>query len=217
MSKKQTEPTSFTDEFENASNGPVGLHRGKKSALARLYPYLAAAIVTVLLALCVWGIWSGEMKTLFSSHTNSSHSNSTSTSASSTTSSSTNSASSSSSTSTTAGTTASGQSSNTTSAAKSSSASTASINYSAQIIVYNDNGISGFAGNKASILKSAGYTNVSAENYPDQPRPETNAIWYTGASNAATAKAIASQLGISTVIQQSTSLAATIEVIYVSQ
>ena len=57
MSKKQTEPTSFTDEFENASNGPVGLHRGKKSALARLYPYLAAAIVTVLLALCVWGIW----------------------------------------------------------------------------------------------------------------------------------------------------------------
>lgn len=212
MSKKQTEPTSFTDEFENASNGPVGLHRGKKSALARLYPYLAAAIVTVLLALCVWGIWSGEMKTLFSSH-----SNSTSTSSSSTTSSSTNSASSSSSTSTTSGTTASGQSSNTTSAAKSSSASTASINYSAQIIVYNDNGISGFAGNKASILKSAGYTNVSAENYPDQPRPETNAIWYTGASNAATAKAIASQLGISTVIQQSTSLAATIEVIYVSQ
>jgi len=212
MSKKQTEPTSFTDEFENASNGPVGLHRGKKSALARLYPYLAAAIVTVLLALCVWGIWSGEMKTLFSSH-----SNSTSTSSSSTTSSSTNSASSSSSTSTTSGTTASGQSSNTTSAAQSSSASTASINYSAQIIVYNDNGISGFAGNKASILKSAGYTNVSAENYPDQPRPETNAIWYTGASNAATAKAIASQLGISTVIQQSTSLAATIEVIYVSQ
>jgi len=212
MSKKQTEPTSFTDEFENASNGPVGLHRGKKSALARLYPYLAAAIVTVLLALCVWGIWSGEMKTLFSSH-----SNSTSTSSSSTTSSSTNSASSSSSTSTTSGTTASGQSSNTSSAAQSSSASTASINYSAQIIVYNDNGISGFAGNKASILKSAGYTNVSAENYPDQPRPETNAIWYTGASNAATAKAIASQLGISTVIQQSTSLAATIEVIYVSQ
>lgn len=212
MSKKQTEPIHFTDEFENASNGPVGLHRGKKSALARLYPYLAAAIVTVLLALCVWGIWSGEMKTLFSSH-----SNSTSTSASSTTSSSTNGASSSSSTSTTSGTTASGQSSNTTSAAKSSSASTASINYSAQIIVYNDNGISGFAGNKASILKSAGYTNVSAENYPDQPRPETNAIWYTGASNAATAKAIASQLGISTVIQQSTSLAATIEVIYVSQ
>lgn len=212
MSKKQTEPTSFTDEFENASNGPVGLHRGKKSALARLYPYLAAAIVTVLLALCVWGIWSGEMKTLFSSH-----SNSTSTSSSSTTSSSTNSASSSSSTSTTSGTTASGQSSNTTSAAQSSSAPTASINYSAQIIVYNDNGISGFAGNKASILKSAGYTNVSAENYPDQPRPETNAIWYTGASNAATAKAIASQLGISTVIQQSTSLAATIEVIYVSQ
>lgn len=212
MSKKQTEPTSFTDEFENASNGPVGLHRGKKSALARLYPYLAAAIVTVLLALCVWGIWSGEMKTLFSSH-----SNSTSTSSSSTTSSSTNSASSSSSTSTTSGTTASGQSSNTTSAAQSSSASTASINYSAQIIVYNDNGISGFAGNKASILKSAGYTNVSAENYPDQPRPETNAIWYTGVSNAATAKAIASQLGISTVIQQSTSLAATIEVIYVSQ
>lgn len=212
MSKKQTEPTSFTDEFENASNGPVGLHRGKKSALARLYPYLAAAIVTVLLALCVWAIWSGEMKTLFSSH-----SNSTSTSASFTTSSSTNSASSSSSTSTTSGTTASGQSSNTTSAAQSSSTSTASINYSAQIIVYNDNGISGFAGNKASILKSAGYTNVSAENYPDQPRPETNAIWYTGASNAATAKAIASQLGISTVIQQSTSLAATIEVIYVSQ
>lgn len=212
MSKKQTEPISFTDEFENASNGPVGLHRGKKSALARLYPYLAAAIVTVLLALCVWGIWSGEIKTLFSSHNNS-----TSTSSSSTTSSSTNSASSSSSTSTTSGTTASGQSSNTTSAAQSSSASTASINYSAQIIVYNDNGISGFAGKKASILKSVGYTNVSAENYPDQPRPETNAIWYTGASNAATAKAIASQLGISTVIQQSTSLAATIEVIYVSQ
>ncbi|MCI1935944.1 MAG: LytR C-terminal domain-containing protein [Bifidobacteriaceae bacterium] len=88
---------------------------------------------------------------------------------------------------------------------------------STQIVVYN--GLtaspSGFAAGKASTLKSAGYTNVSAKNLQNSA-PSANVVWYKTAADEATAKAVAAKLGISQT-HLAPKLAVSVGVIYVSQ
>jgi hypothetical protein len=83
--------------------------------------------------------------------------------------------------------------------------------------VYNglSTNVTGFAGTKAATLKSAGYTNVSARN-PSGTKPSANVVWYKTAADEATAKDVASKLGISTVTQAST-ISSSVAVMYVTQ
>lgn len=86
-----------------------------------------------------------------------------------------------------------------------------------QIVVYNGltSSPSGFAAGKASKLKSAGYTNVSAKNLQNSA-PSANVVWYKTAADEATAKAVAAKLGISQT-HLAPKLAVSVGVIYVSQ
>lgn len=52
--------SGFRDEFENPPAGPIGLHRGKRSAWVRVAPYLITVLIAALLGFGVWLYVSGK-------------------------------------------------------------------------------------------------------------------------------------------------------------
>ncbi|MBQ9681283.1 MAG: LytR C-terminal domain-containing protein [Aeriscardovia sp.] len=220
-----SQQAAFDDEFENPREGPVGLHRGRKSRGARFRPYAVTAVAAIVLALCVWVVWSGKFRPVSTSSAAASPTSSMRTASSvrkaPSSPSSADSASvggavtsdASSDSSSASGPTAPIQ--NTASQSSPASSTSPTPDYSSQVTVYNANGAAGLAGRTASVLKSAGYTDVLAENYSGM-RPQADVVWYSSASEKATADAVGQKLGISVVVQQNSALQSPVEVILVT-
>ncbi|MEE1324601.1 MAG: LytR C-terminal domain-containing protein [Bifidobacteriaceae bacterium] len=222
-----SQQAAFDDEFENPREGPVGLHRGRKSRGARFRPYAVTAVAAIVVALCAWLVWSGKLQ---SASTNSDATRPTSSvrTASSAQKAPSSSSSSSADSTTTAGVAPSNSSSdssntpsstatihNTTSQSSATSSASSTPNYSSQVTIYNANGAAGLAARTASVLESVGYTNVQAKNYSGT-RPQADVVWYSSASEKTTADAVAQKLGISAVVQQNSALQSPVEVILVT-
>ena len=212
------------DVFDNPPKGPVGVHRGSRSVISRIAPFV---IVILVAALCGFGAWAwvtGEYKNILNLNTSSqtaqtsdtekkdsSDAKSDSTHSSDTKSDSTHSSDtksehtdSSNAQSNSAATDNAGQSAQQDQAA-------ATVNKATQVRVINATGISGYAGQKADVLQTAGYTSVEAAN-PTGSVPTSTVVWYQNEADKATAEDVASTLGISAV-EQVQGLAAPITVV----
>ncbi|QPK81046.1 LytR C-terminal domain-containing protein [Schaalia sp. ZJ405] len=76
------------------------------------------------------------------------------------------------------------------------------VNHQARIAVLNGTGVSGLAAEKVTTLTNAGFTGASAANADGWQTAQTT-VYYAQASLEATAKAVASELGISHVEESS--------------
>lgn len=209
---------NFTpDEFDNPPAGPVGVHRGPKSAGARLMPYLVVMLIAAVCGLGVWTVASGALEggrmpwqsdaaatssaaatTQETTQTQSAEPSETASATSSATPSET---ASSASASATASETSASPSSSSASATASASPS-ATVDKSSSVLVLNGTGRTGYAAQQVSKLESSGYTNASASNPRNRSTlPDSSAVWYKSEADKATAQDVARQLGISTVTQ----------------
>lgn len=204
------------DSFDNPPKGPVGVHRGARSVMARLCPFIVVILVAALCGVGAWAWISGEYKNVIggSSQTattsgtasksdssskaetkNSTKDDSSSTS----TDSSKDSTSDSAKSDTDSDTTSSNENQNSDQQSQQSGA-TATVNKATQVRVVNATGIQGYAGQQADVLQTAGYTSVEATN-PRGTLPASSVVWYQNEADKATAEDVATTLGISAVEQ----------------
>jgi cytoskeletal protein RodZ len=230
MAENQVNEAPVQDEFENPPAGPIGLHRGQRSWIVRLLPFLITLLVACVLAAGVWLWMSGKGREIFTGSSSSTSQTATS-SQKDDSDSSADSKSADSDTTTNSDSTSdsavagdatessddatSGDANADNSAATATPEST--VDTSKSVIIYNGlaTRISGFAAGKASTLKTAGYTSVSAKN-PTGSKPASNVVWYKTAADEATAKDVAVKLGIANVAQ-ATSITTDVAVMYVSK
>ncbi|PJM79249.1 LytR C-terminal domain-containing protein [Bifidobacterium scaligerum] len=216
--KGETYDSYQRDAFDNPPRGPVGVHRGPRSVGARVRPFV---IVVLVAALCGFGAWawmSGEYKAFFgissspstseTASSNDSSSDSTKDSATdSTAGDSTDSKKSDQSSDSTDSSNSSNQStdgtdqSSQTNDQANNAQDTAVVNKATQVRVINATGVTGYAGQKADVLQTAGYTSVEASNPTGSTLPATTVVWYQNEADKATAEDVASTLGIATVEQ----------------
>lgn len=220
------------DEFDNPPAGPVGLHRGKPSAWPRVAAFLVVLLVAVLIGAGVYAYSAGVFGSKDASSAPQSSASSSQTAddgkdASSDSSASADSASDSSKDSSSAGSSSSSQSaadSSTQSPSDSQQSDSqqqadqaaAQPDPSIQVLVLNATNTTGLAAQQAGVLQGQGYSAVTTGNasayaytYPTQ-----NTVWYSDESQLATAKDVASKLGIAQVAQAQ-GLAQPIVVVYV--
>lgn len=209
------------DEFDNPPKGPAGVHRGRRSAVARYAPFVIVVVVAALCGFLAWGVLSGEFSKVRWpwSPATSQTSNKTST--------------------TTAKKKAAEKKAAEKKAAEEKVAQekaaqekaaeekaaqekqqqeqqeqqeqAAQVNRSLSVRVVNGTGISGYAATKQSVLNQAGYANVAAAN-PSGTLPASTVVWYQNDADQATAQDVANALGISNV-QQTSGLGAAIVVV----
>lgn len=209
------------DEFDNPPKGPAGVHRGRRSAVARYAPFVIVVVVAALCGFLAWGVLSGEFSKVQWpwSPATSQTSNKTST--------------------TTAKKKAAEKKAAEKKAAEEKAAQekaaqekaaeekaaqekqqqeqqeqqeqAAQVNRSLSVRVVNGTGISGYAATKQSVLNQAGYANVAAAN-PSGTLPASTVVWYQNDADQATAQDVANALGISN-IQQTSGLGAAIVVV----
>ncbi|KAB7789082.1 LytR C-terminal domain-containing protein [Bifidobacterium cebidarum] len=205
------------DLFDNPPKGPVGAHRGSRPLITRIAPFVIVILVAALCGFAAWAVSSGEYQNLLNlKSTQSSTTADTATKAEKKSD-----ASKSDSSSDSADSSSSDASANSDSNASSDSSSgdqsaqqqteTAAVNKATQIRVVNGTGVSGYAGQKADVLQTSGYTSVEAAN-PTGSLPSSTVVWYQNESDKATAQDVANTLGISTV-QQAQGLATPIIVV----
>lgn len=210
------------DSFDNPPKGPVGVHRGARSVMARLCPFIVVILVAALCGVGAWAWISGEYKnwawisgeyknvvggssqTATTSKSDSSSKaetkNSTKDDSSSTsTDSSKDSTSDSAKSDTDSDTTSSNENQNSDQQSQQSEA-IATVNKATQVRVVNATGIQGYAGQQADVLQTAGYTSVEATN-PSGTLPASSVVWYQNETDKATAEDVATTLGISAVEQ----------------
>ena len=202
------------DVFDNTTQVPVGDNRGSRSVISRIAPFV---IVILVAALCGFGAWAwvtGEYKNILNLNTSSQTAQTSNTEKKDSSDAKSDSADSSDT-----------KSENTDSSnTQSDSAATdnadqsaqqdqaaATVNKATQVRVINATGISGYAGQKADVLQTAGYTSVEAAN-PTGSVPTSTVVWYQNEADKATAEDVASTLGISAV-EQVQGLAAPITVV----
>lgn len=58
---KETYDSYEKDVYDNPPAGPMGVHRGARSAASRAMPYVIVIIVALLAGLLFWSIYSGEI------------------------------------------------------------------------------------------------------------------------------------------------------------
>lgn len=193
------------DEFDNPPKGPAGVHRGRRSAVARYAPFVIVVVVAALCGFLVWGVLSGEFSKVQWpwSPATSQTSNKTST--------------------TTAKKKAAEKKAVEKKAYEEKAAQekqqeqqeqqeqAAQVNRSLSVRVVNGTGISGYAATKQGVLNQAGYANVAAAN-PSGTLPASTVVWYQNDADQATAQDVANTLGISDV-QQTSGLGAAIVVV----
>lgn len=198
------------DIFDNPPQGPSGIHRGGRSALSRTVPFIVVIVVAALVGVLVWSIYSGTLRQMKFPWQSAASSSAVTTSAKSSASGS-------------AATSSSATPSSATPSSPSSSASTSSpstaapaqgVDKSLAIRVLNATTKSGYAAQKAAVLRTAGYTNVVAAS-PKGTLPASTVVWYQSNAQKATAQDVATALGISAV-QQQTGIAEPIVVILLS-
>ena len=192
------------DVFDNPPKGPVGVHRGSRSVISRIAPFV---IVILVAALCGFGAWAwvtGEYKNILNLNTSSQTAQTSGTEKKDSSDTKSENTDSSNAQSDSAATDNAGQSAQQDQAA-------ATVNKATQVRVINATGISGYAGQKADVLQTAGYTSVEAAN-PTGSVPTSTVVWYQNEADKATAEDVASTLGISAV-EQVQGLAAPITVV----
>lgn len=220
---KETYDSYEKDVYDNPPAGPMGVHRGARSAASRAMPYVIVIIVALLAGLLFWGVYSGEINNLKVPW--SSQESPTTSSAEKSKNSGSKSKSQSDS--------ASGNktdTSNTDSPADSPADSQQNdqnadqnadqtdnttaqqvVNTGTEVRVVNATNITGYAQSKVDVLAQAGYTSVSASN-PTGNVPSQTVVWYQNETDKATAENVAQTLGISNV-QQSDGLVTPIVVV----
>ena len=195
------------DAFDNPPKGPVGVHRGNRSAAARFLPPVAVVVVAALCGLLAWGVLSGEI-------------NATSQVA----------ASSQSDDDAAAKKTAAAKKAKKEAAAKKqaqkeaeqqaaakqqaeeeAARQAAQVNKDLTVRVINGTGTTGYAAEKKATLDQAGYTQVTAAN-PTGSLPSATVVWYQNEDDKATAQDIANTLGIADV-EQTTGLSSSVVVV----
>lgn len=217
---KETYDSYEKDVYDNPPAGPMGVHRGARSAASRAMPYVIVIIVALLAGLLFWSIYSGEINNLkmpWSSQESSTTANSDESKS---------------------GESASESQSDTKSSDEADASNTDSsadaqqnddaqsdqnaeqtdnataqqaVNTGTEVRVVNATNITGYAQSKADVLTQAGYTSVSASN-PTGNVPSQTVVWYQNETDKATAENVAQTLGISNV-QQSDGLVTPIVVV----
>ncbi len=217
---KETYDSYEKDVYDNPPAGPMGVHRGARSAASRAMPYVIVIIVALLAGLLFWSIYSGEINNLkmpWSSQESSTTANSDESKSSESTSESQSDTKSSDE----------ADASNTDSSADAQQNDDAqsdqnsdqtdnatpqqAVNTGTEVRVVNATNITGYAQSKADVLTQAGYTSVSANN-PTGNVPSQTVVWYQNETDKATAENVAQTLGISNV-QQSDGLVTPIVVV----
>ena len=216
---KETYESYAKDMFDNPPAGPMGVHRGARSAASRAMPYVIVVIVSLLAGLLFWGIYSGEagnLKMPWAAKESSS-----------TSSASTGKKSEGKSEAASGDTDKNKNQTSDSSNAQSGDAADSdqndgqnsdqdtdtnqSVNLSTQIRVVNATNITGYAKSKADALTQAGYTSVTADN-PTGNVPSQTVVWYQNEADKATAENVAQTLNIANV-EQSSTLTTTIVVV----
>ena len=208
---KETYDSYEKDVYDNPSAGPMGVHRGARSAASRAMPYVIVIIVALLAGLLFWSIYSGEINNLKMPWSSQESKSSESTSESQSDTKSSDEA----------------DASNTDSSADAQQNDDAqsdqnsdqtdnatpqqAVNTGTEVRVVNATNITGYAQSKADVLTQAGYTSVSASN-PTGNVPSQTVVWYQNETDKATAENVAQTLGISNV-QQSDGLVTPIVVV----
>ncbi|WP_368096011.1 LytR C-terminal domain-containing protein [Bifidobacterium catenulatum] len=222
---KETYDSYEKDVYDNPPAGPMGVHRGARSAASRAMPYVIVIIVALLAGLLFWGVYSGEINNLKmpwssqESPTTSSTEKSKSGESKSKSQSDSDSASGNKTDASNAGSSTDSQQNdqntdqNTDQNADQADNATAQqvVNTGTEVRVVNATNITGYAQSKADVLVQAGYTSVSASN-PTGNVPSQTVVWYQNETDKATAENVAQTLGISNV-QQSDGLVTPIVVV----
>lgn len=189
----------FHDEFDNPPEGPVGIHRGKRSAAARFLPYLITIFVAVLVGFIVWAWWGGKgADFLHINTTGTSDQNITLPKQQTTEGNNPNVAPPLPSNANPGASSAEGAISSN----PDSNSSVLPIGAQTSIRIYNGSGIPGLAYKKAQVLRNAGYGEVADMNLTDGYKPPVNTVWYRNNSDLPTAQAIARKLNINMVAQR---------------
>ena len=192
---KETYDSYEKDVYDNPPAGPMGVHRGARSAASRAMPYVIVIIVALLAGLLFWSIYSGEIKSQADSasgnKTDASNADSPTDSQQNDQNADQNA----------------GQNAEQTDNATAQQA----VNTGTEVRVVNATNITGYAQSKADVLTQAGYTSVSASN-PTGNVPSQTVVWYQNETDKATAENVAQTLGISNV-QQSDGLVTPIVVV----
>lgn len=229
---KETYDSYAKDVFDNPPAGPVGVHRGARSAGARMTPFLIVLLVVALAGVGTWGVLSGMFSDVLFGNNGTSQAaddkasdsddsktgdttksdgravsstdGSSDTASNTSTDSAQSDTTSSSSDGSTDATDTNGQGTDSTASsdAQSTPPATAEANKATSVRVINGTKISGHAASRAYTLKQAGYKNVVSAN-PSGTLPASTVVWYQNETDAATAKDIAVTLGISDVRQMS--------------
>ncbi len=222
---KETYDSYEKDVYDNPPAGPMGVHRGARSAASRAMPYVIVIIVALLAGLLFWGVYSGEINNLKmpwssqESPTTSSTEKSKSGESKSKSQSDSDSASGNKTDASNAGSSTGSQQNdqntdqNADQNAEQTDNATAQqvVNTGTEVRVVNATNITGYAQSKADVLVQAGYTSVSASN-PTGNVPSQTVVWYQNETDKATAENVAQTLGISNV-QQSDGLVTPIVVV----
>lgn len=224
---KETYDSYEKDVYDNPPAGPMGVHRGARSAASRAMPYVIVIIVALLAGLLFWSIYSGEINNLKmpwssqeSSTTSSaeksksgeSKSKSQSDSASGDKTDASNADSSTDSQQNDQNTDQNADQNAEQNAEQADNATAQQVvNTGTEVRVVNATNITGYAQSKADVLVQAGYTSVSASN-PTGNVPSQTVVWYQNETDKATAENVAQTLGISNV-QQSDGLVTPIVVV----
>lgn len=216
---KETYDSYEKDVYDNPPAGPMGVHRGARSAASRAMPYVIVIIVALLAGLLFWGVYSGEINNLkmpwssqesptTSSAEKSKNSGSKSKSQS-------DSASGNKTDTSNTDSPADSQQNDQNAEQNAEQADNATaqqvVNTGTEVRVVNATNITGYAQSKADVLVQAGYTSVSASN-PTGNVPSQTVVWYQNETDKATAENVAQTLGISNV-QQSDGLVTPIVVV----
>lgn len=224
---KETYDSYEKDVYDNPPAGPMGVHRGARSAASRAMPYVIVIIVALLAGLLFWGVYSGEINNLkmpwSSQESPTTSSAEKSKSGESKSKSQSDSASGNKTDASNAGSSTDSQQNdqntdqntdqNADQNAEQTDNATAQqvVNTGTEVRVVNATNITGYAQSKADVLVQAGYTSVSASN-PTGNVPSQTVVWYQNETDRATAENVAQTLGISNV-QQSDGLVTPIVVV----
>lgn len=224
---RETYDSYEKDVYDNPPAGPMGVHRGARSAASRAMPYVIVIIVALLAGLLFWGVYSGEINNLKmpwssqespttssaeKSKSGESKSKSQSDSASGDKTDASNADSSTDSQQNDQNTDQNADQNAEQNAEQADNATAQQVvNTGTEVRVVNATNITGYAQSKADVLVQAGYTSVSASN-PTGNVPSQTVVWYQNETDKATAENVAQTLGISNV-QQSDGLVTPIVVV----
>lgn len=216
---KETYDSYEKDVYDNPPAGPMGVHRGARSAASRAMPYVIVIIVALLAGLLFWGVYSGEINNLkmpwSSQESPTTSSAEKSKSGESKSKSQSDSASGDKTDASNADSSTDSQQNDQNADQNAEQADNATaqqvVNTGTEVRVVNATNITGYAQSKADVLVQAGYTSVSASN-PTGNVPSQTVVWYRNETDRATAENVAQTLGISNV-QQSDGLVTPIVVV----